>query len=275
MNGTEGQFFENVVEKERGPSKRILFIRHPSQKWFDALVDRAVARGEDIETDLPVDREGLKMVGFLSEYLRSELPKDLGDGEYSIYSSRIRRAMEEAEILRTNIKLSKLDNPDLPTPRNNEVEPLDFLAEVPLTSDKEYANHLIKLSKERKIHPVVLWLEEKGEELLPRFQEKLEQIKDGLNFLKSQSTKLDLAFSHRLTIATIIWAGNNSEKIKVDDYKLTMDDLKQIFDYSGRLPFTSITEMDVTDDDIKIKTIGETPHLEGEEGKEKLIKGKY
>ncbi len=275
MNNPEKPTFENAVEKEKEPSKRIFFIRHPSQKWFDRLVDEATARGEDIETDLPVDREGLKMVGLLSEYLKSELPKDLKDKKYSIYSSPIKRAQQEARILHKNIKLSKLDEPTLPIPKSNEVENLDFFSEVPLTADKEYARDLIKRAKEKGIHPVLLWFEEKSEELLPRFQEKLEQVKKGLDFLKSQTTKLDVVVSHRLVIALTIWTSNNPEKIKDENYNLTMDDLKEIFNYSGQLPFTSITEMDIIDDEVKVKKIGQTPHLEGNEEKEKLIKGKY
>ncbi|MCK5061106.1 histidine phosphatase family protein [Candidatus Parcubacteria bacterium] len=275
MNNLEKSKFENVVEKEKEPSKRIFFIRHPSQKWFDCLVDEATERGEDIETDLPVDRDGLKMVRFLSEYLKSELPKDLKDKEYSIYSSSIKRAKQEAGILHKNIKLSKLDEPTLPIPKNNEVENLDFFSEVPFTIDKEYARELIKKAKEKGIHPVLLWFEEKGEELLPRFQKKLEQVKKGIDFLKNQPTKLDVVVSHRLAIALTIWVSNNIEKIKDENYKLTIDDLKEIFDYSGQLPFTSITELDIMDDEIKIKKIGETPHLKGDKEREKLIKGKY
>lgn len=275
MNNPEKLTFENAAEKEKEPSKRIFFIRHPSQKWFDQLVDEATERGEDIETDLPVDQEGLKMVGLLSEYLKSELPKNLKDKEYSIYSSPIRRAQQEARILHKNIKLSKLDEPTLPIPKSNEVENLDFFSEVPLTTDKEYARDLIKRAKEKEIHPILLWFEEKGEELLPRFQEKLEQVKKGLDFLKSQSTKLDVVVSHRLVIALTIWASNNSEKVKDENYQLTIGDLKEIFGYSGQIPFTSITEMDIIDNEVKVKKIGETPHLKGDEEKEKLIKGKY
>lgn len=275
MNNPEKLTFENAAEKEKEPSKRIFFIRHPSQKWFDRLVDEATERGEDIETDLPVDQEGLKMVGLLSEYLKSELPKNLKDKEYSIYSSPIRRAQQEARILHKNIKLSKLDEPTLPIPKSNEVENLDFFSEVPLTTDKEYARDLIKRAKEKEIHPILLWFEEKGEELLPRFQEKLEQVKKGLDFLKSQSTKLDVVVSHRLVIALTIWASNNSEKVKDENYQLTIGDLKEIFGYSGQIPFTSITEMDIIDNEVKVKKIGETPHLKGDEEKEKLIKGKY
>jgi len=275
MNNPEKQIFENAAEKEKEPSKKIFFVRHPSQKWFDHLVDEATARGEDIETDLPVDQEGLKMVSLLSEYLKSELPKDLKDKEYSIYSSPIKRAQQEARILHKNIKLSKLDEPILPIPKSNEVENLDFFSEVPLTTDKEYAKNLIARAKEKRIHPVLLWLEDKGEELLPRFQEKLEQVKKGLDFLKNQITKLDIVVSHRLVIALTIWVSNNPEKIKNENYKLTMDDLNEIFNYSGQIPFTSITEMDIIDNEVKVKKIGETPHLEGDEEKEKLIRGKY
>jgi len=275
MYNPEKPTFENTVEKEKEPSKRIFFIRHPSREWFDHLVDEATARGEDIETDLPVDQEGLKMVGFLSDYLKSELPKDLKDKEYSIYSSPVKRAKQEAIILHKNIELSKLDEPTLPIPKNNEVENLDFFSEVPLTTNKEYALDLIKRAEERGIHSVLLWFEEKGEELLPRFQKKLEQVKKGIDFLKNQSTKLDVVISHRLVIALTVWASNNSEKMKDENYKLTIEDLKEIFDYSGRLPFTSITELDIIDDEIKVKKIGETPHLKGDEEKEKLIKGKY
>lgn len=274
MNNPEKPTFENIVEKEKEPQKRILFIRHPSQKWFDRLVDEATARGEDIETDFPVDQEGLKMVRFLSDYMKSELLKDLKDKEYSIYSSPTKRAQQEARILHKNMKLSKLDEPTLPIPKSNEVENLEFFSEVPLATDKEYARDLIKRAKEKGFHPVLLWFEEKGEELLPRFQEKLEQVKKGLDFLKNQPTKLDVVISHRLVIALTIWASNNPEKIKGENYKLTTNDLKEIFSYSGQLPFTSITEMDVMDDEIRVKKIGQTPHLEGDKEKEKLIKGK-
>lgn len=275
MNNPEKPTFENIVEKEKEPQKKILFIRHPSQKWFGCLVDEAAAREEDIETDLPVDREGLKMVRFLSDYMKSESLKNLKDKEYSIYSSPIKRARQESIILHKNMKLSKLDEPTLPIPKSNEVENLEFFSEIPLTTDKEYARDLIKRAKEKGIHPVLLWFEEKGEELLPKFQEKLEQIKKGLDFLKSQPTKLDVVVSHRLVIALTIWVSNNPEKIKDIKYQLTIDDLRKIFGYSGQLPFTSITEMDIINNEVKVKKIGQTPHLEGNEKKEKLIKGKY
>jgi len=59
-------------------------------------------------------------------------------------------------------------------------------------------------------------------------------------------------------IALTIWASNNPEKIIEENYKLTMNDLKEIFEYSGQLPFTSITELDIIDGEVKVKKIGET-----------------
>ncbi len=72
------------------------------------------------------------------------------------------------------------------------------------------------------------WLEMEGEKLLPRFQSKLDDIRRGFAFLEQQPTKVDIVVSHGLTIATSVWATNNPEKFKNAEYKITMDDLKEI-----------------------------------------------
>ncbi len=268
-------FKENRIETEKEPQKRILLIRHPSQELFWKLVDEASERGEDVETYLPVSKEGLAMVKNLSEYLKTELPNQVKDKEYGIYSSPIKRADSEANILLKNIKLSKTEKTDLPMPADNEVQHLDSFKEIPFSSDKEYVKDLIKRAKERNIPLIELWREDKGEEILLEIQKKVDELKKGFEHLKNRKTSLDIVISHRLTIATAIWLASNPEKMEDEEYELTMDDLDEIFNYGAQLPFTSITEIDVVEDDLKLKELGTTPHLEGDEDKEKLIKGTF
>jgi broad specificity phosphatase PhoE len=104
-------------------------------------------------------------------------------------------------------------------------------------------------------------LDLEGENLLPRFQEKLADVRRGLEYLKQQNTKLDLVVSHGLTIAVVIWAMSNPDKYNDPEYKLTMDDLSTILNQAKIISCTSLTELDVFGDKTVVKDVALNPHL--------------
>ena len=259
---TNNNLVENVVEKEREPRKIIVLIRHPEQDFKLKRPMELAKEGEDINTHSPITRQGLKQLRQLSEYLEKEFPWKVLDGEYSIYSSPIKRAQRAADILETNIKLKTTDGAKIPTPVNNSDAILNCFSEVIFATDIATDDKIIKEAEIKGASVVDVWLEMEGEKLLPRFQSKLDDIRKGFTYLEQQPTKLDIVVSHGLAIATTIWAVNNPKKFKDLEYELIMEDLKEIIKYSKDIPHTSITEFNVYDDGINIGRVGEIPHLE-------------
>lgn len=259
---TSSKLVENGVEKEREPRKRIVLIRHPEQDFKLKRPMELVKEGEDINTHSPVTRQGLKQVRQFSEYLEKDFPWKVLDGEYSIYSSPIKRAQRAAAILETNIRLKITDGVKIPVPVNNSDAILNCFSEVIFATDVATDDKIIKEAKIKGVSVVDVWLEMEGEKLLPRFQRKLNDIREGFDYLKQQPTKLDIVVSHGLTISTAIWAMTNPKKFEDLEYKLTMEDLKEIIKYSKDISHTSITEFNIYDDGINIGRVGEIPHLE-------------
>ncbi len=263
-NLKNNSFFSNRLEKEKEPRKVIVFIRHPEQDFKVKQSMRLAKDGEDINTYSLITANGLKQLRQLSEYLEKDFPWKISDREYSIYSSPIKRAQRGADILETNIRLKIADGIKIPIPVNNNRNILECFSEIIFATDIATDEDIIRRAKMRKIKVVDAWLDMEGENLLPRFQNKLNDIREGFFYLEQQPTKLDIVLSHGLTIATIIWTAQNPEKFKNIEYKLTMNDLKEIVNYSKNIPCTSITEFSIDDNGISLDKIGETPHLKKE-----------
>jgi broad specificity phosphatase PhoE len=274
MNQAEQVSFGGTRERENEPSKLILLVRHPSQEWFDSLANKAAQRGEDIESDLPINREGIQMVGMLVDHLKSELPGLIENGDYKIYTSPTKRARQEASIIMSNLRLAHTEHTELPLPSNLVPEVSEDFSEVPFTADVVYAQALIKRAREKKQHPIELWLEEEGKKLLPRFQERVQGIQRGLKSLDQDNMGLDIVVSHRLAIALGVWLVRHPDRDPSLGYQLKLTDLREIFDDSGNLPFTSITTLAKKGVGYVVTDIGQTPHLQ-RPGKENLRKGTY
>lgn len=270
----ESQGRENYFEKEKDIQKIILFIRHPCPQWIEALMEHASKHGEDVETYLPLNSEGLKMVRHLVSYMKPELTEKISDNDYKLFSSSAKRAHSAADIILKNLRLAKTHDPRMPKPVNEPTEILKSFNEIMISDDREYILDLISRANEKSIHPLRLWLEENGKEIMPKFQKKFEEMKEGLKHLENESTKLNIVISHMLAISVAVFIANNPEKVKDDKYELTLEDLDEIFSYGSKLPFTSITQFNVLgDSQMEVKNIGETPHLEGNEETKRLVRG--
>jgi hypothetical protein len=119
----------------------------------------------------------------------------------------------------------------------------------------------VEEAKKRNADIMETWLDIEGSKLLPRFQAKVDDIRRGFAFLEQQPTKVDLVMSHGLTIATAAWLIDNPEKMKNENYKITLADIKEILGYDKKIGHTSITEFKVYDDGLKVGKVGATPHL--------------
>ena len=97
--------------------------------WKINILAEADERGEDIETHVPIDREGLKMTRLLSQYSQEKLPDIIKEEEkkkeFTIYTSPIKRAKNMANIISKNLKLAHTENPEVPIPKTNIPEELE------------------------------------------------------------------------------------------------------------------------------------------------------
>jgi broad specificity phosphatase PhoE len=262
-NYSSKEIVEKNKEKERQPRKIIVLIRHPKQQFmFKQSKKLAVKEAEDIETNLPISVKGLRQIRKLSEYMVKEFPWPVDSKEYAIYASPVKRARHGADILETRIRLKIADGVNIPVPVNNNREILECFSEVVFAADKETDARVTGEAKKRGADVIDTWLDLENEKLLPRFQNKFEDIRQGFDYLKKKSTKVDLVVSHHLAIAVAIWATDNSEKFKDEKYQLTMNDLKEIIGYSKKISHTSMTEFNVYDDGIRMGKVGVTPHLD-------------
>ena len=259
---------EQGIERESKPSKIVLLVRHPSVKWFEQLLEKAELEGKDIETYAPIDKEGLKITGLLSEYLQNELPQTLGDTDlnrnYSIYTSPIKRAKHMADILSKNIKLSHTEDPEIPIPANNEPIELDSFSEVSFISKKQEALDLVKEAEQKGVHPVKFWFEKNQDEVITKLNEKLPDVEEGLRSLEDSKTPLNILFSHRITLALTLWL-IEQKKLGRKDLAITREDLPEIIKLTGKMAYTSISEIRLQEKEGEkkwfVQSIAETPHL--------------
>lgn len=263
-------------EQEPKPEKIILIIRHPSVKWSNFVFNKAEQRGEDIETYAPIDKSGLKMTRLLLEYLQGEylqkhLPETIGkngiDKEYTIWTSPIKRAKNEAKIVSKNIKLAHTENPKIPIPKNNEpIEDKGF-SEIPWMKNKQEALDLLQEAKEKNINPDKLWFDKYSNEILERINKMLPDIENGIDALEKSNTPIDIVFTHRVTCALMIWVIEQKNKDK-KNLIMTKDKLKRIIELAGQITHTSITEIRKTKDKYKenwkVHSLGSIPHLDQE-----------
>lgn len=277
-----GEVIEQKEEKEKEPKpeKTVLLIRHPSVEWLNKLLEQAELEGKDIETYVPVDVEGLKMTRLLSEYLQTNLSKVLKEKElskkFTIYTSPIKRAESEADIVSKNLKLAHLENPEIPIPKNNEPINVDYFAEIPWISNKQDAEALIKEAKQKGVHPVKLWFEKEPDEVIKRLNEHLPNVEKGLEFLEASDTPVDIVFTHRITLALMLWFVEEKNKGR-EDLTISREDLPKIMELTGKIAYTSISEIRKLKEDEKeywqVHSIAETPHLDKE--KPELKKGTF
>ena len=259
--------FDNPEVKEQPMlSKVVLLVRHPSVKWVESLFSRAEEENQDIETHVPVDTAGLALTRRLSHYFKENLGSILQQGElepqFSIFTSPIKRAKTEADIVSTNLKLSHTDDSSIPTPANNEPVISDLFGEVPWVKNKDEALSLRKESESRGIPLIQCWYERNPALVRERFSDELERVKQALEELSQSSTDFNIAFSHRLTIAMVLWLiekGGQAEEV-------TDDDAQRILEIGKEISHTSISELRQFEDAGKkqwqIVSVGATPHIE-------------
>lgn len=265
---------ESKFEKERPPQKVVLFIRHPSVKWLNMLLEKAEKEGKDIETYTPVDIEGLKMTRFLRQYLEENLSNLLKekslDQKFSIITSPIKRAKSAANIISANLKLAHTENPEIPIPVNNTPIEIEAFEEVPWIKHKQEALDLVQEAEQKKIHPVKYWLE-KDPDIISRLNEQIPKVKEGLKYLRSSETPVNLVFTHRLILSLILWSIEQQKKGR-EDLTITKDDLPEIIDLCGKIAYTSISEVWLNQDNKwEVKSISKTPHLTKEPSLKKGI----
>ncbi len=263
--------FAEQKEKEPKPEKIVLFIRHPSVKWLDMLLEKAEAEKQDIEIHVPVDAEGLKMARLLADYLKKDLPQIFEKGdlnkEFTIYTSPIKRAKSEAEIVTENLKLAHTDNPEIPIPKNNEPIEVDYFSEIPWTGKKEEALKLVDEAGKKGVHPVELWFKKEPKKIIDRLNDSLPKIEMGLKLLEKSDTPVNIVFSHRLSMGLTLWL-IEQKQLGRKKLKVGKNDFTRIMELTGKIAHTSISEtrLQETKKGKKwvIDSIAKTPHLKKE-----------
>lgn len=253
------------IEKEPEPEKAAIFVRHPSVRWLDMLFEKAVKKGEDMETYVPIDQEGLKMANLLSDYLKNNLFGILKDSKgnprkYQIFTSPLKRAKSEAEIVLKRLKLASLENPSIPIPENNELIESELFLEVPNPYTKEETMEIVEKAKQKGVNANELLYLEHPEKISEALEKIRPQAEQSLEFLKNTSTPVSIVFAHRAIIALHLWLVEQKQKGK-KDLVIKAEDVPSFVEFARKIPFTSLSEIDLEGGEFVVKKIGEVPHL--------------
>lgn len=256
---------EESFEKEKDPEKLILFIRHPSIKWIDSLLAKADQKGEDIETYVPIDQEGLKMTRLLSQYFQERLPDIIEEEdkkqEFTIYTSPIKRSKSMANIVSKNLKLAHTENPEIPIPKSNLPMELDYFAEAPLLFDKEEIKKLTEQARKKRKQLLEILFERDPEKVITILEEHREKIDQGLEYLSKKSeTPIDIVFTHKFVITFILWL-IEQRKTGREDIRFTKEDFSRFLEISKEIPYTSITEITTKEGKFEVQSKPTTPHI--------------
>ena len=239
--------------------KTVLFVRHPSVRWTDRLLRKAEQEGKDIETYVPIDKPGMKMVKLLLSYLKANLPGILRRRSFKIFTSPIKRAKDMARIISKGLA--------------KHLSVLEYFTEVPWIDKKAEALAIVEEARQKGIHPVKLWLnkEELCSKILQKLNNHLPLIEQGLKHFEESTTLVNIVISHRLAITLTLWLIQQKNKGR-KNLTITKDDLPAITALTRKIAYTSISQIELSAKDWNIVSIGQVPHLEKEP---KLIGGSF
>lgn len=224
--------------------------------------------------------------------------KELQDKEdlqkINLLTSEIKRAKHEALIADKTLKQAFANDENAPELINPEPKQNSTLSEVSwMEGGRDEVADLSEASNEEGEHIVSQWFapEDEGgnkKEAKKRIREKAKNVLDYLEDLQEGASedKLDMAFTHRITIATFLWVtetlnddDNNidtkedfKEKLDIEEQDEEKDILEQEWDtlreYTGKASYTSINELKLTQGGDWIweeKDINQTPHIGDED----------
>ncbi|MBZ9577588.1 histidine phosphatase family protein [Patescibacteria group bacterium] len=239
--------------------KTVLFVRHPSVRWTDGLLRKAEQEEKDIETYVPIDKQGMEMVKLLLVYLKANLPRILKRRPFKIHTSPLKRAKDMARIISKGLA--------------EHLSVLEYFTEVPWINKKAEALAIVEEARQKRIHPVKLWLnkEELCSKILQKLNNHLLLIEQGLKYFEESTTPVNIVFSHRLTITLTLWLIQQKNKRR-KNLTIIKDDLSDITTLTGKLAYTSISQIELSAKGWDIVSIGQVPHLEKEP---KLIGGSF
>lgn len=254
------------LEKEPKPERVVFFIRHPSVKWINKLIEQADSEGKDMETYVPIDKDGIGMVrrlsGFLQEHLHEMLEdKDGLNQKFMIYTSPIRRAKSEAEIISKNLKLAHTDNPKIPIPKNNEPILNDAFAELSNPYTKEETFQLIEEAKAMGVSATEYLYTKDPKKIADALESIRKRVEGGLDFLRQTDTPVSFVFAHRAVIAMNLWL-IEQKSMGRENMAFVEADVPSFLEIARNIPFTSISQVDITNGDFSVESVGETPHLD-------------
>jgi len=240
-----------------GMTKRVLLIRHPTVVWTHEILKRAEEQGLDVETFVPVDKPGLRMSQLLAEHLVVSLGEQVNGCQ--IFSSPIKRTLTLAEIIFAEF----YSQDDTAFPRDITICP--HIAEIPWKSRTEDAEEAIERAYTTGEHFLHSEFADDPEGSVRRYNKHLkDNILPALEIFGESSASLMLAFSHSATIGLTLWTVK--QRMEVSNYwEVTTEDLRTIAECVIPIRHTSISQISKEDGKWSIDSIGQTPHLIGEE----------
>jgi len=231
--------------------KTVLLIRHPSVRWSNRLLTKAEQEGKDIETYVPIDKPGMRVVKLLLVYLKANRSRILKGRPFKIYTSPLKRTKNMAKIISKGLA--------------KDFSVLKCFTEVPWIDKKAEALAITEEAKQKGTHPLKLWLSKK--ELYPEILQKLNNhlplIEQGLKWFEESPASVNIVFSHRLTIALMLWLIQQKKKGR-KNLTITKNDFPAITTLTGKIAYTSMSQIKLGKKGWDIVSIGQVPHLEKE-----------
>ncbi len=218
-----------------------LYIRHPPYSITRRLYKKGEANHVDVETYCPVDKNGIEMTNKLLDYLQIYFRK-VSRNRMSIFCSPIRRAEEMAQMIGNGLLLNPKE--------------MRCFSEVPFSESSTWALELIERAKQKGIHPVDLWIKENPGEIVRKINDHFPLVQEGIEMMEYSNASVNLVFSHRLAIALMVWLIRHKEN-KV----FTEKNIPEFLEYSGKIAFSSITQIVFTGKKWQIMSVGKVPHL--------------
>lgn len=230
--------------------KTVLLIRHPSVVWRERDFRRAEREGKEVETYVPIDKNGWKMAKCLLDHLERELPGILDGEPLAIFTSPLKRARDLAKTIGKAFSVQPTE--------------LGFFTEVPATTNTKEMMAIIKAAEKRGVPAAKLWFEENENqnELLEKLNYHLSFLAKGLRVLENSATSVSLVFSHRAAIALTLWL--IQERKKRENLTFAEKDIPVLSAIGGKVAYTSISQIEFRDGRWDTVSIAQVPHLKWE-----------
>lgn len=248
--------------------KQVLFVRHPAYAFFPQLLSDH--KGE-FDFDMPVSGKGLAQTRLLVGYLKQVLSQN-PNAKVVFFSSPYRRAKSMADIVSAYLKLRRLQNPNHAVPQT-PIQLIPALGEVPVDISKE---QYVRLLQEQggstgNIGIFDRFVQQHPKVVVSQLEKKRKALERALGTIARTDADIGLVFTHRMTLATLLWDTQN--RLAGKERRFSPSNFKELFELTGKIAHTSITRATLDANGLPVvrpMDFARLPHLKG---RQSLVSG--